>query len=91
MCPNKSMCDGFPEQCDSCKNNHTESGAHYTVNNVNIKVSGGAIAQTILLSAVLALLAPYFNNGSGKVHNITGAICSDTDSVYHITEMGKKA
>ena len=91
ICPNKSVCDGYPEQCDSCANNSKDTEAKYTVNNVNIRVSGGFVIQALLLAVVFTLLTPSFNYGSGKVHNITGVILPDTDSVHNITEVDKKA
>ena len=86
ICDKSDYCDGYPEKCSECSN---QQSPRYTVNNVNIQVSGGSVVNALLLSVVIALLTPSFNYGSGKVHNITGAILPDRDTVYYVTEVDK--
>ena len=89
-CSNKVYCDGYPERCEACSNNN-EQKVSYTVNNVNIQVSGGWVVQLLLLSVVVALLMPSFSYGSGKVHHITGALVPDRGSLHYVTEVDKTA
>lgn len=85
MCKYYDVCDGYPEKCSECFSQTSK----YTVNNINIQVAGGFVVQALLLSVVIALLTPSFNYGSGKVHNITGAILPDRCAIHYVTEVGK--
>lgn len=89
-CHNKVYCDGYPERCEECSHN-TGQKASYTVNNINIQVSGGWVVQLLLLSVVVTLLIPSFSYGPGKVHHITGALVPDRSSIYYVTEVDKTA
>lgn len=87
ICDKSDYCDGYPERCSEC----SAQSSKYIVNNVNIQVSGGFLVQALLLSVVITLLTPSFDYGSGKVHNITGAVLPDRYPIHYVTEVDKKS
>lgn len=86
-CNKQSYCDGFPEQCPGCQN-ITQASGTYTVNNINIQVSGGHLLSALCLMVGCILMVSMMSNGSREVHNIAGAILPDRDSVYYLTQVG---